>query len=271
MSALSLAPALILLVAGAFIPGCRPVRPTDGGALASRLPARPGTAAPALSVPARSAPSRAFGTGTPGQPDLHTVGDGDALLRLPAVRSGSPDPLEEPLPLLVILHGAGSDAAKGMSKLAALADELGVVLLAPISRSSTWDAVRGSYGADVRQINSALEDTFAKVRIDPGRIGVAGFSDGASYALGLGLANGDLFTRVLAFSPGFIPGGPCRGAPRFFVSHGIGDDILPIHVTARKIVPALESDGHPVTYREFDGGHAVPQQIAREALDWLGW
>lgn len=263
MSALSLAPALILLVAGAFIPGCRPVRPTDGGPLASRLPARPGTAAPALSVPVRSALSR-----------LHTVGDGDALLRLPAVRPGSPDSPdspEEPLPLLVILHGAGSDAPRGISKLAAPADELGVVLLAPISRSSTWDAVRGSYGADVRRINSALEDTFTKVRIDPRRIGVAGFSDGASYALGLGLANGDLFSRVLAFSPGFIPGGLSRGTPRLFVSHGIGDDVLPIHVTARKIVPALESDGYPVTYREFDGGHAVPPQIAREALDWLGW
>jgi len=265
MSALSLVPALILLAAGAFIPGCRPVRPTDGGPLATRLPARPGTA-PELSVPGRS-----VGTGNAGQPDLHTVGGGDALLRLPAVPSGSPGPTEDPLPLLVILHGAGSDAARGMSQLAVLADELGVVLLAPISRSSTWDAVRGSYGDDVRRINSALEDTFARVRIDPRRIGVAGFSDGASYALGLGLANGDLFSRVLAFSPGFIPGGPSRGAPRFFVSHGIGDDILPIHVTARKIVPALESDGYPVTYREFDGGHAVPPQIAREALDWLGW
>lgn len=270
MSALSLAPALILLVAGAFIPGCRPVRPTEGGPLAARLPARPG-AAPELSAPAPFVGTGTSDTRTPGQPDLHTVGDGDALLRLPAVPSGSPDPPEEPLPLLVILHGAGSDAVRGMSRLAALADELGVVLLAPISRSSTWDAVRGTYGADVRRINNALEDTFAKVRIDPGRIGVAGFSDGASYALGLGLANGDLFTRVLAFSPGFIPGGPRRGAPQFFISHGIGDDVLPIHVTARKIVPALEHEGYPVTYREFDGGHSVPPQIAREALDWLGW
>jgi predicted esterase len=31
-----------------------------------------------------------------------------------------------------------------------------------------------------------------------------GFSDGASYALSLGLANGDLFTHVLGFSPGFM-------------------------------------------------------------------
>jgi poly(3-hydroxybutyrate) depolymerase len=40
--------------------------------------------------------------------------------------------------------------------------------------------------------------------VDPQRICVSGFSDGASYALSLGLANGDLFTHVAAFSPGFM-------------------------------------------------------------------
>ena len=84
--------------------------------------------------------------------------------------------------------------AEAISELAGLADEFGVALPAPSSRSGTWDAIRGSYDADVRRINSALEDTFAAVSIDPDRIGVARFSDGASYALGLGLANGDLFT-----------------------------------------------------------------------------
>ena len=32
----------------------------------------------------------------------------------------------------------------------------------------------------------------------------SGFSDGASYALSLGAANGDLFTHIAAFSPGFM-------------------------------------------------------------------
>ncbi len=31
-----------------------------------------------------------------------------------------------------------------------------------------------------------------------------GFSDGASYALSLGVPNGDLFTHIVAFSPGFM-------------------------------------------------------------------
>ena len=261
MSPRRMVSALLLLVAGAFIPGCRPLRPTDGGTRAALLSARPDSSVPpGSSVPPATA--QALG--------------GEALLRIPAFTQGAPGSpgLPDPpggLPLLVVLHGDGSDAAGGMSLLAPLADDYGVVLLAPSSRSGTWDAIRGGYEADVLHINTALEETFAAVRIDPGRISVAGFSDGASYALGLGLANGDLFTRIIAFSPGFIPGGPRRGSPAFFISHGTSDDVLPLHVTARKIVPALERDGYPVTYREFDGGHTVPLRIARQALAWLGW
>ena len=55
----------------------------------------------------------------------------------------------------------------------------------------------------------ALEQVFARHAVDAGHLAIGGFSDGASYALGLGLANGDFFRDVLAFSPGFVPpGGP---------------------------------------------------------------
>jgi hypothetical protein len=49
---------------------------------------------------------------------------------------------------------------------------------------------------------------------------VAGFSDGASYAVSLGLTNGDIFDAVLAFSPGVAA--PTRDAdePAFFAAHG---------------------------------------------------
>jgi predicted esterase len=107
--------------------------------------------------------------------------------------------------------------------------------------------------------------------VDPERVAVAGFSDGASYALGLGLANGRLFRRVVAFSPGFVPPGPADGRPAVFVSHGDADAVLPVDRTSARIVPALRDDGLDVTYREFTGPHVVPPEIAREAVDWLGW
>lgn len=156
-----------------------------------------------------------------------------------------------------------------MGFLRSLADERGLLLLAPASRGSTWDAIRGGYGPDVRLIDRALQQVFRAVAVDSGRIAVAGFSDGASYALGLGLASGGLFSRAVAFSPGFVPETRRDGAPRIFVNHGTADEVLPIERTSRRIVPALRDEGLDVTYREFPGPHTVPREIAREAVDWL--
>ena len=173
---------------------------------------------------------------------------------------------------LVTLHGAGGDAARGLSLLLPLADRYRLVLLAPASRGSTWDALRpGRYGPDVTVLNHALDHVFGTVPIDPERVGIAGFSDGASYALGLGLANGDLFRRIIAFSPGFIPPGSRSGKPAVFISHGDHDDVLPVASTSRRIVPALQRDGYQVWYREFHGPHTVPPEIAVEAAGWVGW
>ena len=96
-----------------------------------------------------------------------------------------------------------------------------------------------------------------------------GFSAGASYALSLGLLNGDLFTHVIAFSPGFVAEGTRRGKPRIFVSHGVHDPILPIDRCGRRIVRDLRGDDCDVLYTEFDGGHAVPTEIVGAAVAWL--
>jgi len=174
--------------------------------------------------------------------------------------------------LLVTLHGAGGDAAHGLSLLLPLADRYSLVLLAPASRGSTWDALRpGRYGRDVSVLDRALDQVFRSIPLDAERIGIAGFSDGASYALGLGLANGGLFRRIIAFSPSFIPPGRRTGKPDIFVSHGDRDEVLPAAATSRRIVPALQKDGYRVSYREFHGPHTVPPEIAVQAAGWLGW
>jgi phospholipase/carboxylesterase len=98
---------------------------------------------------------------------------------------------------------------------------------------------------------------------------VVGFSDGASYALSLGLTNGDLFTHAMAFSAGLVNPAARRGEPRVFVSHGTDDEVLRIGKTSRRIVPWLEREGYEVRYREFEGGHTVPPGIAREAVGWF--
>jgi predicted esterase len=105
--------------------------------------------------------------------------------------------------------------------------------------------------------------------VDRRRIAVGGFSDGASYALSLGLTNGDLFTHVIAFSPGFMAPTGYEGSPRLFISHGTRDRVLPIERCSRRIVPQVKGAGYDVLYREFDGAHAVPPEIAREAHEWF--
>jgi predicted esterase len=202
------------------------------------------------------------------EPGLHPLGlrpKRDALLYVP--ESANP---AEPAPLLVYLHGATGSEQQGIRRYSSLADEFGFLLLSPASQEGTWDAMEGGYGPDVRIIDQALTRAFAARQVDARRIALSGFSDGASYALGLGLANGDLFGSVLAFSPGFIPpGGKRAGKPRIFVSHGRNDSVLPIASCSRRLVPELRQAGYAVTYREFDGPHTVPLEIAQEALRWF--
>jgi predicted esterase len=176
----------------------------------------------------------------------------------------------DPAPLVLYLHGATGNAQQGIRRLNALADEFGFLILSPASEADTWDAVRASYGPDVRTIDQALSRVFARYRVDPRKIAVCGFSDGASYALGLGMSNGDLFLAVMAFSPGFVPsGGEKTGTPRIFISHGTKDQILPIDTCSRRLVPDLKRAGYTVRFEEFDGPHTVPPDIAREAIRWV--
>ena len=200
-------------------------------------------------------------------PGLHSLGvarQRDALLYVPSGYRA-----DQPAPLAVMLHGAGGNAEHGMSLLRGLADKTGLVLLAPAARRDTWDVLLGGYGPDVEVIDAALDAASERCAIDAERVAIGGFSDGASYALSLGLTNGDLFTHVIAFSPGFMAPAAQIGAPRCFVSHGTRDTVLPIDRCSRRVVPTLERARYDVRYREFDGPHTVPPTIAREAVDWF--
>lgn len=190
--------------------------------------------------------------------------EADGLLHVPAGYSPA-----RPAPLVVLLHGAGSDARSGLALLRELANDAGLLLLAPTARGRTWDVILDRFGPDVASLDALLEHVFERFAVDRSRVAVGGFSDGASYSLSLGLSNGDLFTHLIAFSPGFMAPGARRGRPAIYVSHGIEDRVLPIERCSRMIVPALRRSGYDVDYREFEGGHAVPPSVARVAVSWL--
>ncbi len=77
---------------------------------------------------------------------------------------------------------------------------------------------------------------------------MGGFADGASYALSLGITNGDLFTHVLAVAPAFMAPAAQRGSPRVFIAHGTEDGALPIKASSRRIVPPLRRALYDVRY-----------------------
>jgi len=187
----------------------------------------------------------------------------DGLLYVP--ESYSPDTAA---PLFVGLHGAGGNADNWQS-YPDRAEARGMIFLAPDSRFSTWDLVLGGYGPDVVFLDRALQHTFERVRVDPSRIALGGFSDGASYALSLGVSNGDLFTHLVGYSPGFfVAVNPIIGQPKVYVSHGTQDSVLPVTQSRDDIVPRFRDLGYDVTFEEFDGDHEVPAVISESALDW---
>ncbi len=189
----------------------------------------------------------------------------DAILYVPESL-----PAGRPAPLVVFLHGATGNEQRGLRFLSAYADAFGFLLLVPASEDSTWDAIGSNFGPDVRFIDRALDRAFQTTWVDSKKIAISGFSDGASYALGLGMSNGGLFDAVMAFSPGFVPSGvQSEGRPRLFVSHGTADQILPIEQCSRMLVPRLTKAGYSVTYREFDGPHTLPRDVGDGAMRWF--
>ncbi len=221
------------------------------GAESGRLTSRASAAADAVEPPGG------------GCHELALAGGGRVWLRVP---TGTPN---RRLLLVVTFHGAGGSATGMLALMNESADRHGLLVLAPQSTRSSWDMIHGELGPDVRLLDAALAHVFAHYSVDPGNLAISGFSDGASYAMSLGIANGDLFRHVIAWSPGFAAPRLHAGRPRFFVSHGTGDQVLPIGRCSRPLVASLRSAGYEVTYVEFDGPHVVPPAVVEESTRWL--
>jgi predicted esterase len=204
----------------------------------ARLAARPGSAPLA----------------EPLAPGLGRLDGGGALVFAPEAAG--------PVPLVVLLHGATQQPDGLVAKARPHAERLGFAILAPKARSTSWDLMReGGFGPDVAALDALLRRVFGGLAVDPARLAIGGFSDGASYALSLGLQNGDLFGDILAFSAGFMVAPETHGHPRIFISHGRQDEVLPIDRCGRALARQLVQADYDVVYQEFDGGHTLPPDV----------
>jgi phospholipase/carboxylesterase len=199
-----------------------------------------------------------------GQHPLKLGSDRDGLVYVP--RSYDP---KVATPLMLMFHGAGNTSLS-VQYTFPLADELGVIILAPDSRDeATWDGVLKNWGPDVDFIAEAFRQTLSACNVDRQRVGVGGFSDGASYSLSFGISFGDQFRAVIAMSPGVMQPIAARGKPKIFISHGTNDAVMPINDTSRQFVPRLKRLGYDVTYREYEGRHAPSPPVVRDAFEWF--
>lgn len=236
-------------LAGAIGAACSPflwVRRAEAAGSA-RLRARP--AKPKLRA---QAGRRAFGLGS----------TRDGYLSVPPNYNS-----EKPVPFILMLHGARGGSA-GLVTFCESAAKEGIAVAVPDSRGLTWDRIKGSFGPDIEFLDRVLAWTFDRIAVDPQRLAIAGFSDGASYSLSVGLSNGDLFSHVIAYSPEFVAAPIRYGKPPIFIAHGIQDPVLSVNLT-QAVVRGLKDSGYNVELKEFSGGHFMRPDVVKESFRWF--
>jgi len=189
-----------------------------------------------------------------------------------------PPPGVEParsLPLVIVLHGAGR---QDELLVRACADEparrraLFVVLR---SFAPTWDLIAGGDGEDLAFLGWLLGWIEARWPVDPARRALLGYSDGASWALSVGLSNPRLFAAVMCWAAGFVAVDTANVAPddpkpRILLEHGTQDPLFPFERVAMPMREALERAGFDVTFRVDEGGiHWPSPAFQPAALDWF--
>ncbi len=178
------------------------------------------------------------------------------------------------MPLVVALHGGHGHGRDYLWVWLREARARGMLVLAPTSRDRTW-SIMGGGDVDAEPLAAMIESVAARYPVDRARILLTGMSDGATYALLLGLSADMPFTHLapacgvlhpLLLVDGRL--GRARGRPIYLV-HGALDWMFPVQ-TARMAAEALKAAGASVVYREIaDLSHTYPRDENPAILDWL--
>jgi phospholipase/carboxylesterase len=193
-------------------------------------------------------------------------------------------------PLLLLLHGYGSNEADLFSFANELPEEYYV-----ISARAPYDLQFGSYAwyainfdADQNKFSDHdqavlsrdlvvkfIEELKVKFPIDPSNITLIGFSQGSILSYSIALSYPNIVQRVGALS-GYLNldinsdnyQNNDFSNLKVFATHGTVDQVIPVE-WARKTDPILQSLGINSTYKEYPIGHGVSPQNFFDLKDWL--
>lgn len=149
-----------------------------------------------------------------------------------------PADLDEPAPLVLVLHGRGGDGP-GMAELTEfdrLADEHGFIAVYPSGIEQQWNYVYDIPGYDLPTddlgfLHALIAELRARYQVDPSRIYAAGFSNGGFMAQRLACDASDLFAAFASVGAAGFGGLPTVcGEPHpvsLLFIHGTLDAVIP--------------------------------------------
>jgi phospholipase/carboxylesterase len=185
---------------------------------------------------------------------------------------------------LLLLHGRGADE-EDLLRLSGAFDArltaIGARAPFPLGPGYHWCDLTDdgrpeptSY-ADARgRLAAFIDEAVATYGLDPARLYVLGFSQGAMMAAGLALTMPARLAGAALLS-GWLPDGlgqPAdadgpRGLP-IFVGHGLADQVIPVRF-GRRMRDELDRLGVAVTYREYPIAHSISETELADIADWL--
>jgi Poly(3-hydroxybutyrate) depolymerase len=171
-----------------------------------------------------------------------------------------------PAPLLVLLHGSYGSGAAIVSWWTSLAEQEGIVLVAPDARKREAWQLR----ADGPQfIRAVIDQAAARHPIDRTRIYLFGSSGGAVYSLTLSMLESQLFAATAVHAGAWRAPNEFRAVPyakrKIPIAIFIGDkdEFFPLFAV-RRTQSALEQAGHPVSVTVMAGHNHPYADVALE-------
>lgn len=177
------------------------------------------------------------------------------------------------MPLVVALHGGHGHGRDFLWTWLREARSRGVLVAAPTSRDRTWSMM--GEDVDAPLLAAVIDAVGQRYPIDRARVLLTGMSDGATYGLLAGLADGSPFTHLAPLSGVLHPflfanGGLARAKDRpLYLVHGALDWMFPVEV-ARQAHEVLVEAGARCVYREIaDLSHTYARDENPAILDWF--